>query len=330
MIYIETGVKDAAFNFSVEEYVAMHFPRDEPVMMIWQAGKSVMLGSNQVAEAEIDIDCADREGIQIVRRSSGGGTIFTDSGTLLFTDIRQYTKECFPLDVARELVAGPVAEALRNIGVPAQVQGRNDILIDGKKVSGFAQYVMHGRICTHGSLLFDTDLEMLTRVLRADEGKIRSKALLSIRSRVTNIKEHMEHPCSTAEFQELFKEQLLFGRQVMEHTLTDRDLFRVRGIYKEKYGNPSRIAEYSPKFSYRHSKRFDGGKVEVHFEVVKGEVSSCFIRGDFLGVIPIRGLEKMLEGKQFKRKEFSDTLNGISLHLYLGGITADELLSCIF
>ena len=330
MIYIETGVRDAAFNFSVEEYVAKHFPRDEPVMMLWQASKCVMLGSNQIAEAEVDIGYSDKEGIQIVRRSSGGGTIFTDFGTLLYTVIRPYTKDCDPLEVAKECVAGPVAEALRSMGVPAKIEGRNDILVEGKKVSGFAQYIMYGRINTHGSLLFDTDLEMLSRVLRPDEGKVRSKAIGSVRSRVTNISDYMDHPCTITEFKELLKQSLFAGLQIMEHTLTDRDLFRIGGIYREKYGNPSRITEQAPKFSYRNSKRFAGGRVDAHFDIAKGVVTSCKIRGDFLSVIPIGSLEKMFEGKLFQRRIFAEVISGISLHLYLGNITGDEFLSCIF
>lgn len=330
MLYIETESKDAAFHFSVEEYIVQYYPLNESVMMIWQADNCVMLGRCQVAEAEIDIDYTNQAGIQVVRRFSGGGTIFTDMGTLLFTMILPSTEEQYPLEVAKEKVAAPIVEALNRIGIPAIIEGRNDILVDGKKISGLAQYVRHGRMCTHGSLLYDTDLEKLTRVLRVDEEKIRSKALRSVRSRVTNIKEYMARPCSTLEFRELLKQQLFCGRQIQEYVLTKHDLAQIDRIFQEQYGNPSWTFEQLPNFTFHNSKRFAGGKVEIYLDIAEGTVSSCSIRGDFLGTVPICGLEKLFENKLFQYQAFNDALSGVSMQPYLGSITRDELLSCIF
>ena len=329
MVYIEAKSKDAAFHFSVEEYIMRHYPFNDPVMMIWQAGKCAMLGRNQIAEAEIDISCAKREGIQIVRRSSGGGTIFTDAGTLLYTLILPHA-ERDSLDAAREKIAGPVVKALNALGIPAKLEGRNDILTDGKKVSGIAQYIRHDRICTHGSLLYDTDLEMLTRVLCVDEGKISSKGLKSVRSRVVNLKEYMPSSCSTYDFWALLKENIFSGQTIQEYTLAEQDLAHIDRIYQERYGNPSWTFEQAPGFSFNNSKRFAGGKVEVYLDVESGAVSTCSIRGDFLGVIPIRGLEMLLENKRFQYEVFAKALGGISLQPYLGNITNDEFLSCMF
>ena len=330
MHYIETESKDAAFHFSVEEYMMKTFPFDEPVMMIWQADKCVMLGNYQVAEAEIDMNYARQAGIQIVRRSSGGGTIFTDLGTFLYTVIQPYEEGQEPGQIAQNTVAAPLVYALNKIGVPAQAEGRNDILAEGKKISGMAQYVRHGRICSHGSLLYDTDLEMLVRTLRADEEKIRSKALRSIRSRVTNIKEHMNTPCSTQEFGEMLKQKLFEAGQVREYSLTGHDLSEIEQIYQSRYNNPSWTFGKAPEFSFHNSKRFVGGKVEVYLNIIKGTVAACSIRGDFLGTVPIGGLEEQLTNKALQYEVFNDALDGISLQLYLGNITKGELLSCIF
>ena len=330
MLYIEPESTDAAFHFSVEEYIVRDYPWNTPVMMIWQADKCAMLGSNQIAEAEIDMSRAAREGIKIVRRSSGGGTIFTDMGTLLYTVILPDAKERYPLDLAREKVAGPVVEALNKMGVPAKAEGRNDILVNGKKVSGMAQYVRHGRICTHGSLLYDADLDLLSRVLRVDDEKISSKALRSIRSRVTNIKEYIGRPCSTGEFRELLKQNLFCGLDIKEHKLSDRDHQQIGQIFREKYGNPSWTFEQSPKFSFHNSKRFAGGKVEVFLDVVKGTIASCSIRGDFLGVVPIQGIEQAIVGLPFRFDAIAGALDRVPMQPYLGNITKEELLSCIF
>ena len=168
MIFIETNSKDATFHFSVEEYLVQYYPYNEPIIMMWQADRCAMLGCNQIAQSEIDIAYAEQEHIQIVRRSSGGGTIFTDLGTYLYTMIFPYKKEQNTTENIKEKAIYPIVNTLNQMGVKAQIEGRNDILIDGKKISGFAQYTKHGRICVHGSLLFDTDLEMLAKVLHVD------------------------------------------------------------------------------------------------------------------------------------------------------------------
>jgi len=184
MYFIADKSLDAALHFSHEELFTRYLRFNEPVVMIWQTDKTVMLGNNQVTKAEIDVDFALKENINIVRRSSGGGAIFTDPGTILYTFIEPLKYES---KIHREKVAETVIKALDSIGVSAKQEGRNDILTDGKKISGLAQYTSANHICTHGSLLFDTDLELLSKVLIANESKLLPKGIASIRSRVTNI-----------------------------------------------------------------------------------------------------------------------------------------------
>ncbi len=330
MLYIETKSRDAASHFSVEAYVMDTFPMDEPVMMIWQTDPCAMIGSNQIAEAEVDLGLARRAGIQIVRRSSGGGTIFTDAGTLLVTMILPYDDGRDTQQTARAKLSGRIVAALNKMGVAAEVEGRNDILVGGKKVSGLAQYIRNGKICSHGSLLYDADLEALARVLRVDDEKIRSKALRSVRSRVANIKESMVEPYSTHAFWELLKAHMFFGEDVREYTLTEKDAAGIEDIRQRQYGNPDWTFGRAPRFSFHNSKRFPGGKADVYLDIIDGKVSACSIRGDFLGVAPIRGLEELFENKVFQPHAFEDALNGIALRLYMGSITKEELLSCIF
>ena len=330
MIYIETKRKNAAFHFSVEEYMMQNHQFNEPLMMIWQTDKCVMLGCNQLAEAEIDIDFANREKIQITRRSSGGGTIYTDLGTLLYTMILPNSSGEYSQEVAKGTITKMIVDALNCMGLPANPEGRNDILLDGKKISGLAQYARNDRICTHGSLLYDTDLETLTRVLRVDEDKIHSKAIRSVRSRVANLKEFMESPCSTQFFWGLLKRELFKSREVNEYRLSEHDLAEIDKIFQTKYANPSWVFGRTPNFSFHNSKRFAGGKVEVFLNVEKGFVTTCSIRGDFLGTIPIYGLERVFEKKLFQQQVFREALVGVLIQPYLGKITGDEFLSCVF
>jgi lipoate-protein ligase A len=196
---------DCAFHFAAEEYVMEALGAgagapgsgsgmsgaDSPALMLWRTDRTVMLGANQIAEIEADIAYAKAHGIAIVRRSSGGGAIYTDPGTLLYTIILPFTERTDTKAVIADYLAGPVIRALGRMGVGASLEGRNDILVGGKKIAGIAQYVRHGFLCSHGSLLFDADLAELARVLTADDAKIVSKALRSVRSRVTNIAEHL-------------------------------------------------------------------------------------------------------------------------------------------
>lgn len=328
MLYIETNSKDAAFYFSAEEYLMRHFEPDVPIMMIWQTEKCVMLGNYQVADAEVNISYARKEEMQLVRRPSGGGTIFTDSGTVLYTLILPSADRQYATEAARKEFADSLTGALNSMGIPAKFEGRNDIVVDGKKVSGIAQHAKNSRLCTHGSILYNTDLDMLAQVLNVDAAKIQSKAIRSVRSRVTNIKEYMGQPFST--FLSLLKRNLLEDRNIQNYSLADNELRKVEEIYHEKYGNPAWTFEKSPRFSFHNSIRFTEGKVEVYLDIVEGSVASCSIRGDFLGTVPIRGLEEQLEKITFQYQTMHDALDRITLAPYLGGITKDQLLSCMF
>jgi lipoate-protein ligase A len=182
---------DCAFHFAAEEFVMERLRPGSPVLMLWRTDRTVMIGANQIAEIEADLTYAKESGIAVVRRSSGGGAIYTDPGTLLYTIILPFTERTDTKAVIADYLAGPAVRALGRMGVAASLEGRNDILVGGKKISGIAQYVRGGYLCSHGSLLYSADLAELARVLTADDAKIVSKALRSVRSRVTNIAEHL-------------------------------------------------------------------------------------------------------------------------------------------
>ncbi|MDR3120660.1 MAG: lipoate--protein ligase family protein, partial [Clostridiales bacterium] len=188
MWYAAPDSLDAAFYFAAEEYLTTRFSKEGRVLLLWRTEPGVMLGVNQAAEAEVDLAEAERLGVSLTRRSSGGGAIFTDPGTLLFTVILPFRiGEDDAKRLEREYVAGPIVRVLNQMGVPARCEGRNDITVDGKKVSGLAQYARGGRLCTHGSLLYDADLDTLARVLRPDAQKTASKSVRSVRARVANL-----------------------------------------------------------------------------------------------------------------------------------------------
>jgi lipoate-protein ligase A len=330
MYYIETDYKDAALHFSIEEFIMQDFLVDEPVMMLWKTDKCVMLGSNQVAEAEIDLDCANNRDIQVVRRPSGGGTIYTDEGTILYSIIIPYSEKQCIAQLVKTYATDPIVTALNQMGIPAHPKGRNDILIEEKKISGLAKHIQHNRLCAHASLLYKTDLDLLTEVLNADDEKISTKAIRSVRNRVTNIKDHSDLISSTADFFSILKQTLLENKEIKNYFITEDDLKKIWHIYNTKYGDPTWTFRKSPRFSLHAGKRFENGKVDIFLNIVKGTVDSCVINGDFLSAVPVRDLEALLEHKVFNRQSFSEALNEFDLYPYLGGITKEQFLSAIF
>jgi len=236
VIFVELDIiTDAAVHFYVEDLFTRHIKSDSPVLMLWRTEKTVMLGNNQIVDAEIETDYAQKAGIKIVRRSSGGGAIFTDLGTILYTVIEPLINET---KAHRENVASSIIDVLKKMGVPAKREGRNDILVEGKKVSGFAQYTSGSHVCTHGSLLYDADLEMLTRVLIPHEEKLQPKGIASIRSRVTNIKPYIHEEYSVSDFLKKLKSILLTGKEYSVYEFNDAERNTIERICDEKYGNP--------------------------------------------------------------------------------------------
>lgn len=330
MLYIETNSMDAAFNFAVEEFCMEHFPEDEWIWMLWRTDKCVMLGSNQIADMEIDRQMAEQLGVRVVRRSSGGGTIYTDPGTLQYTVIVPHHMEQDVKQVEREILAGSLLRGLNKLNIPALLEGRNDITLEGRKISGLAQYMQKNRLCSHGSLLYDTDLDILSKVLRPDEEKIRAKAIRSVRSRVTTLTQYMENPLPILEFMDLLKTDWLQSQNMREYTLTADDIASINEIRNKKYDNPIWNYGRTPRFSYHNEIRFPAGKIEVFLEVEKGIIKDCKICGDFLGVLPPGELEEKLQGIDYQYHTVEALLSQINLGYFLGGITQEQLLACLF
>jgi lipoate-protein ligase A len=234
MYFVENNSTDAAFYFSIEELFTRYIRSSMPVFMLWQTERTVMLGNNQVVASEVDIDYALENGIKVVRRSSGGGAIYTDPGTFLYSVIEPVTKE---IKTHREEVAATIIEALYRLGVSALREGRNDILIDGKKISGFAQYTSGNHVCTHGSLLYDTDLDTLTNVLIPNDNKLRPKGIASIRSRVTNIRPYISENYPASDFKVKLIDELVCNRDIEAYNLSTDEYAKINRISQEKYSN---------------------------------------------------------------------------------------------
>ena len=229
--FIDVTTTDPTFNLALEEYVFDALPRDRAWFLLWQNRPSVIIGRHQNTLAEINAPWAREHGIQVVRRLSGGGAVYHDLGNLNFTFIQDAVTTT--LDLSQFCL--PVARALQAMGADAQVNGRNDITIDGKKFSGNAQYLRQGRVMHHGTILFDSDLDTVAQVLQVDPDKIRAKGVPSVRSRTTNLRPYLPPSTTLADFKAMLLAEIFRGQPMEPYQLTPADLEAVQRIQARRY-----------------------------------------------------------------------------------------------
>jgi len=296
---------------------------EDEYFMFWRTKPTLMIGRFQNTIQEINSQFAKDNDIDVVRRNSGGGTVYTDPDCWQFSfitwknsgqvkDFRDFTK--------------PVIAALQSMGVPAVFHGRNDLHCEGKKFSGNAQFGLKNRFLHHGTILFDTNLENLVRSLNVTDEKIISKGIQSVRERVTNIRPFLTNDLESLEFRNKMIE-ILKGDMV-QIVLSDTDLAEIEKIEKEKfltwdwnYGN-------SPKFNITKSNRFDGGKVEVQLDVKNGIIETCSIYGDFFCNGDISVIQDAVVGCKYESSAIKTALQSVNAEEMLYLIKIDELVSC--
>ena len=326
MIYIETGSTDPYFNFGLEYYLITEKMFDEPVFLFWQTTPTLMVGKFQNTLEEINASYAKEQGIQIVRRMSGGGTIYTDLGGWQFTFIIPGKTE----EISFSEYISPVIDALHGMGIPgASFNGRNDLVIDGKKFSGNAQYLYNGFTLHHGSLLFDTNIEQMVKSTTVDPYKIISKGIKSVRERVTNISEHLNTPMDSREFKRRMVTSIMGGGDHKTYELTEADRRRITALADLKFNNWDCIYGRNPKCSLTKTKRFAGGKMEASLEVSHGIIKDCVIHGDFFGSLDLEALCQALIGTKYEEGAIADAIAPFDIEHGLYQITREELLSCI-
>ena len=324
-IYLETGSQDPAYNLAFEEYVLQRRHKGT-YLILWQNANTVVIGRNQIAESEIQRTFIDAHHIRVVRRNTGGGAVYHDLGNLNYSFITD-AGDVSRLNMAR--FAGLIIEALSAMGIRAEASGRNDILIDGHKVSGTAQQISGTRILHHGTLLFDSDLDMVSGALRADPEKFRSKSTRSVRSRVGNIRDFLPADRTRPEFWKELKHFFL-ADGAAQADLSPEELAAVNELKCRKYDTWEWNFGEAPQYDLSRKRRWPGGTLEIRVQLERDQVTGIAFFGDFLAPRPLDEITAALTGLPFDPAAFSAVLTAEAVARSFGSITKDELLSTIF
>ncbi|MCP1122785.1 lipoate--protein ligase [Bacillus sp. AFS018417] len=329
MLFIDNkGITDPTINLAIEEYCVKNLNINETYLLFYINEPSIIIGKNQNTVEEINADYVREKGIHVVRRLSGGGAVYHDLGNLNFSFITKDDGDSFN---NFKKFTEPVTAALGKLGINAELSGRNDILAEGRKISGNAQFATKGRMFSHGTLLFDSEIDHVVSALNVKMDKIQSKGIKSIRSRVANIAEFLNEKITIEEFKQLLLENIFEGEnEIPTYELTEDDWKEIHKISEERYRNWEWNYGKSPKFNLKHSHRFPVGQVDVRLEVQKGVVSECKIYGDFFGVEDVHDIEERLSGKVFDKGAFAEALADVEVPRYFGNITKEDFLSLFF
>lgn len=323
MRYIISETTDAYFNLASEEYLLKH--TEEDIFYLWRNDNAIIVGTNQNALSEINVDYVKEKDIKVVRRLTGGGAVYHDLGNINYTFIENNKKSFNDFRGFCE----PITKALNELGVQAEFSGRNDMTIDGKKFSGTAQCKYKNRVMHHGTLLFSSKKADITGALKPRDIKFSGKSVKSVASRVTNISEYLKEPMDVLEFRNRVMESVAGGR-INVTSFTPEEVDKIQKLRDEKYSTWEWNFGQSPKFSMTKEGRFAGGTIEVTLDVQKGIISNLRIYGDFFGVGDIRELEGKLHGVKHQYQEVEDVLNQIDISTYMVNIQVEDLLSLLF
>ena len=321
MKYLLNNSTDPYFNMALDEFCLENIVLDEPYFYLWRNRPSVIIGLNQNAYSEVNLGYLNANRILLARRVTGGGAVYHDLQNLNYTII------------GRQSLSGvegpaPMVDALRKLGVPAELTGRNDIFVEGRKVSGFARRVSKHQEIIHGTLMYDVDIDTLTRVLDVPGSKMQAKGIGSVKSRVANLKEYLPGFSSLDEVQAALQDLLSAGDSKLE--LTENQLNEVRRMADGKFSTWDFIYGRSHEAGFTKKAKLPCGTVEANISIDRGIIKDLVFSGDFLFDQPVEELASSLVGRRFERSAILDVLKGSDVSKYFHGSNSEDILNLLF
>lgn len=312
MIYVnlnDAKERELSFYLAMEEYVARNM-KERDCFFMWQVEPTVIFGRNQLIENEVNVSFCKQNGIKMFRRKSGGGCVYADKGNIMFSYITKEDNVGFTFYKYINMILA----MLEKLNVKATTSGRNDILIDGRKVSGNAFYRIPGRSVVHGTMLYDSDVEAMIASITPSEQKLKSKGVTSVSQRITQLKDYID--ISMEQFKDFAKNTLCNG----EITLQQKEVEKILEMEKE-YRSHDFIYGNNPKYAVTHHHWLDGvGEMEVRMEVKNGVIQSLNLLGDYFIVGELDALLKSLKGVKLNKDDINSVLpnklDDVILHLH--------------
>ena len=315
MRFLTNPSTDPWYNMSFDEYCLEQYPSNDCFFYLWRNRPSVIIGLNQNAYSEVNLAWLDANGILLARRVTGGGAVYHDLQNLNYTIIGW--------DASPE----PVVEALRSLGVPAELTGRNDIFVEGRKVSGYARRLWRDRQIIHGTLMYDVDLDTLARVLDVPGSKMAVKGIASVKSRVANLKDFLPRFRGLDELQAALQEFLAGGDAALPFGA--ERCAAVQRLSDAKFSTWDWIYGQSREADLVRSGRLACGNVEARLCLDRGVLTAVAFDGDFLGALPAAQLAQRLAGVRFERAALRETLDAAEVEKYFDGVGSDQLLDLL-
>lgn len=324
-------IYDPGVSMAIQEYVKDHLFLDDDVLFPYMMQPAVQIGKFQNAYEEVNQPYMDEHDIKIIRRETGGGAIYLDDRNMSF---------CFLFDNDPTIFGNyaklyePAIQALKKLGVEhVEQQGRNDLVLDGKKISGAAMTLQNGRVYAGYSLLLDPNYEAMVAVLNPNQKKIESHGIQSVRSRVGTIRPHLDQAyqhMTVWDFSDYMMCQLLGiddMSQAKRYELTKEDWAAIDQMAAEKYNNWDWNYGRFKQFEYKVTERFPVGTISIGLSIEHAKISSIQITGDFFGTKDIKEVEKALIGTRLRKDDLLEVLDSLDIKHYFGDITKETFVN---
>ncbi|MCE5127986.1 lipoate--protein ligase [Staphylococcus aureus] len=317
------NITDPTLNLAMEEYVLKNLPAEESYFLFYINRPSIIVGKNQNTIEEVNQTHIDAHNIDVVRRISGGGAVYHDTGNLNFSFITDDDGNSFH---NFQKFTEPIVQALQSLGVNAELTGRNDIQVGQAKISGNAMVKVKNRMFSHGTLMLNSDLDEVQNALKVNPAKIKSKGIKSVRKRVANIQEFLNDPLEIEEFKKIILKTIFGEAEVEEYKLTDEDWENIEKLSNDKYRTWEWNYGRNPKYNFEREEKFEKGFVQIKFDVKRGKIEHAKIFGDFFGVGDVTDLENALVGCLHDFEHIEEALSEYDLNHYFGDIDRHELI----